>query len=76
VFGRDVETRSSQQTGELMAKAARQFDPADPTSPMAQQARWLADQQQKLAEALAKDNTHLARKVAELVETVKLAQAA
>jgi len=75
-FGRELETRSSQQTSELIAKAARQFDPADPTSPMAQQARTLAEQQQKLAAALAKDNSDLARKIDELAETVKLAQAA
>ena len=75
-FGRELETRSSQQTGELIAKAARQFDPADPASPVAQQARLLAEQQQKLATALAKDNIDLARKIDELAETVKLAQAA
>lgn len=75
-FGRELETRSTQQTSELIAKAARQFDPADPASPMAQQARTLAEQQQSLGAALAKDNTDLARKVDELVEIVKLAQAA
>lgn len=75
-FGRELETRSTQQTSELIAKAARQFDPADPTSPMAQQARTLAEQQQALAATLAKDNTDLARKIDDLVEVVKLAQAA
>ncbi|MDN5858638.1 MAG: Fis family transcriptional regulator [Pseudonocardia sp.] len=75
-FGRELETRSSQQTGELIAKAARQFDPADPASPAAQQARLLVEQQQRLAATLTKDNADLARKLDELAETVKLAQAA
>jgi len=75
-FGRELEARTSQQTGELIAKAARQLDPTDPTSPMAQQARTLAEQQQRLAESLAKDNVDLTRKIDELAETVKLAQAA
>lgn len=75
-FGRELESRTSQQTGELIAKAARQLDPTDPTSPMAQQARTLAEQQQRLAESLAKDNVDLTRKIDELAETVKLAQAA
>lgn len=75
-FGRDLEGRSSQQTSELIAKAARQFDPADPASPMAQQTRMLAEQHKALAEALAKDSAGLARKIDGLAETVKLAQAA
>jgi hypothetical protein len=75
-FGRDLEGRSSHQTSELIAKAARQFDPADPASPMAQQTRMLAEQHRTLAEALAKDSAELARKIDGLAETVKLAQAA
>lgn len=43
-FGRDLENRSARQTSELITKAARQFDPADPASPMAQHARALAEQ--------------------------------
>ena len=47
-FGRELETRTTAQTGELVAKAARLLDPADPASPAAQQARALAEQQERL----------------------------
>lgn len=71
-FGRELETRSTQQTSEGRA-AVRPGRPdvADGTA-----GAHLAEQQQALAEALAKDNTDLARKIDELAETVKLAQAA
>lgn len=75
-FGRELETRSSRQTSELIAKAARQFDPADPASPMAQHARTLAEQQQRLAASLAKDSKDLTNKIDGLAETVRIAQAA
>lgn len=75
-FERDLEARSTQQTAELIAKAARQFDPADPASPVAQQSRLLAEQLQKQADTLVTNNADLGRKIDALTETVKLAQAA
>lgn len=75
-FGRELETRTSQQTTELIARTVRQFDPNDPASPTAQQSRLLAEQLQKQADTLVTNNADLARKIDLLTETVKLAQAA
>ena len=75
-FGRELETRSAQQTSELIAKAARQFDPADPASPMAQHARTLAEHQQQLTDALARGNKDLTGRIEALTEAIRVAQAA
>ena len=37
-FGRDLDERSDKQTSALIDKVVRQFDPADPTSPMSKHA--------------------------------------
>jgi len=44
-FGSALETQVRTGTNELLEKAARQLDPADPTSPMAKHAAALAEQQ-------------------------------
>lgn len=75
-FGRDLEVRSAAQTSELIARAARQFDAADPASPVAQHARSLAEQQRRLSEQLAKENAALVGKVDQLAEAIRVAQAA
>lgn len=75
-FGRELEARTTAQTGELVARAARLLDPADPASPAAQQARALAEQQERLAATLGADTQVLTQKIDALAETVKLAQAA
>lgn len=75
-FGRELEARATAQTGELVAKAARALDPADPASPAAQQARALAEQQERLAATLTADSQALTHKVDALAEAVKVAQAA
>jgi len=75
-FGRELEARSAQQTSELIAKAARQFDPADPASPMAQHARTLAEHQQQLTDALARGNKDLTGRIEALTEAIRVAQAA
>lgn len=75
-FSRDLESQAAQQTGELFTKAARQLDPADPTSPMAQQARLLTEQHQRLSDTITRDGAELRRTVDELAATIRTAQAA
>lgn len=75
-FGRDVEERSVKHTEQLIAKVARQFDPAKPSSVVAQQNRLLDQQHRTLAETLRKDQAELAVKVDELATAVKVAHAA
>lgn len=75
-FATDLDAKVSHQTGELLAKAARQFDPSDPTSPMAKHSAALALQQQSLAQSLEKNHEALAGKVDELATAVKVQTAA
>ena len=75
-FSADLDTRVSRQTGELLAKAARQFDPSDPTSPMAKHAKGLREQQDALSLTLVKNHEALAVKVDQLTTAVKVATAA
>ncbi|MFP5070163.1 Fis family transcriptional regulator [Pseudonocardia nantongensis] len=75
-FGRELEARTAAQTVELITKAARALDPADPASPAAQQARALAEQQERLAATLTAGSQALTDKIDTLVEATKVAQAA
>jgi hypothetical protein len=75
-FGRDMNERVAKQTGELLEKAARQFDPSDPTSPMAKHAKGLREQQDALSLTLVKNHEALAVKVDQLTTAVKVASAA
>ena len=75
-FGRDLDARVSSQTSDLFTKAAKQFDPDDPTSPMSKHTRDLDRRQQTLAEALEKNHKELAAKVEELATAVKVSASA
>jgi hypothetical protein len=75
-FGRDMNERVAKQTGELLEKAARQFDTSDPTSPMAKHAKGLREQQDALSLTLVKSHEALAVKVDQLTTAVKVATAA
>lgn len=75
-FGRELDTKIGKQTGELLEKAARQFDPADPTSPMAKHAAALREQQDALSQTLRTQHATIASKVDELATAVKVNAAA
>ena len=75
-FGRDLDVRVSSQTSDLFTKAAKQFDPDDPTSPMSKHTRDLDRRQQTLAEALERNHKELAAKVEELATAVKVSASA
>ena len=74
--GRKIGDQAFKQTDELLVKVSRQFDPADPTSPFAKQARTLADQQKVLSDAMDKNHLALVGKVDELAKAVEVQKAA
>ena len=75
-FGRDLDQRAAKHSSELIDKVAQQFDPAQPTSVLAQQNRMLAEQHHALSEALIKEQAELSSKIEELTTAVKVAHAA
>lgn len=75
-FGTQLDAKVAKQTGDLLEKAARQFDPADPTSPMAKHAIELRKQQEALSLTLVKNHEAIAGKVDELVSTIRVSEAA
>lgn len=75
-FGSELDAKVAQQTTELLTKAAKQFDPSDPSSPMAKHAAELTKQQEVLASTLAKNHDALATKVEALTTAVSVQAAA
>jgi hypothetical protein len=75
-FSRDLDERAAKHLGELLVKVAEQFDPAQPTSVLAQQNRVLGEQHHALSEVLTKQQAELCSKVEDLATAVKVAHAA
>ncbi|WP_216843470.1 hypothetical protein [Phytoactinopolyspora alkaliphila] len=71
-FGTRLDARVGTSTGDLIAKVGRQFDPADPTSPMAKHQAALEAQRHELAEHLAANHKELTSKVDELTTALKI----
>jgi hypothetical protein len=74
-FGSDLETQVRSGTNELLEKAAKQFDPTDPTSPMAKHAAALAERQERFSQQIEKNHVALAAKVDELTTAIKVHEA-
>jgi hypothetical protein len=74
-FGTSLDQRVRTSTEELLTKVARQFDPADPTSPMAKHSATLAAQQEQLNAQLVKNHAELTGKVEELTTALKVQEA-
>ncbi|MBB1494943.1 hypothetical protein J4N02_13810 [Propioniciclava sp. MC1595] len=62
-------------TAGLLDKVARQFNPADPASPMAVQMRTLTEAQEKQAEVFTAEQKALMGKVDELTAAIRIKQA-
>lgn len=75
-FSTNLNERVAKQTTELIENAARQFDPADPTSPMAKHNVELKERQASLTATLQQNHRALEAKVEELTTAVKVARAA
>lgn len=74
-FGGALEAKVQSSTGALLDKVARQFDPADPTSPMAKHTAALKQQQEVLATQIEKNHSELTAKLEELATVVKVSEA-
>jgi hypothetical protein len=74
-FAKTLQAQVSAGTAELLAKAAKQFDPSDPTSPMAKHAAALAVSQKEFTERIEKNHDALVTKVDELTTALRVQQA-
>ena len=74
-FGTDLDAKVKAGTSDLLTKAAKQFDPSDPTSPMAKHTAELEAQQQKLTALIDDNHKDLAKKVDELATALKVQEA-
>ena len=74
-FAVAVEKQLESSTSELLAKATKQLDPSDPTSPMAKHATTLAQQQEELTKKFEKGQAELATKVDTLCTALKVQDA-
>lgn len=74
-FGSALQNQVRTGTNELLEKAAKQLDPADPTSPMAKHAAALAVQQEQFAKQIEKGHSDLANKIDTLSMAIKIQDA-
>lgn len=74
-FGADLDAKVTRQTGELLEKAARQFDPSDPTSPMAKHAAALKEQYEGLTKSFTDNLAAVSTKLDALEKAVAVEQA-
>ncbi|GAA2017268.1 Fis family transcriptional regulator [Nocardioides kribbensis] len=74
-FGTQLDARVVTSTETLVEKVARQFDPADPTSPMAKHTASLAHQQEQLTRRLNEQHQELTTKVDQLATAIKVQDA-
>ncbi|UAL29917.1 hypothetical protein K8W59_19705 [Nocardioides rotundus] len=74
--GHKIGQQAFEQTDKLLEKVSRQFNPDDPTSPFAKQAKVLADQQKTLTDTMDKNHLALVGKVDELAKAVEVQKAA
>ncbi|UXA10248.1 Fis family transcriptional regulator [Mycobacterium sp. SMC-8] len=74
-FGTDLDAKSKASISEVLAKAVKQFDPSDPTSPMAKHSASLEARQQLLTEQIGKNHDVIAKKVDDLATALKVQDA-
>ena len=74
-FSAALEKQVATSTSELLAKATKQLDPSDPTSPMAKHAATLAEQQERFAQQIEKGQTELSTKVEALSTALRVQDA-
>lgn len=74
-FGVDLDAKAKACVGDLLAKAARQFDPSDPTSPMAKHTAALETRQKQLTERIDENHVQVVQKIEELSTAVKVQEA-
>ena len=71
----DLDAKVSAGAAELLVKAAKQFDPTDPTSPMAKHAAELTARQERLTQQLVKQHSELTSKIDEVSTVLRVHEA-
>ncbi|CAM3591353.1 Fis family transcriptional regulator [Mycobacterium frederiksbergense] len=74
-FSTELDAKSTASITEVVTKAVKQFDPADPTSPMAKHTKTLESRQLQLTELLGKNHQSLSQKIDEISTAVKVQEA-
>lgn len=74
-FSAALEKQVATSASDLLAKATKQLDPSDPTSPMAKHAATLADQQERFAQQIEKGQNELSTKVEALSTALRIQDA-
>ncbi|AYE95274.1 Fis family transcriptional regulator [Mycobacterium paragordonae] len=74
-FSTELDAKVKAGTSDLLTRAAKQFDPSDPTSPMAKHAAELDARQQLLAQQIDKNHGDVLKKVDELMTSLKVQEA-
>lgn len=74
-FGAELDSKASAGTAELLARATRQFDPSDPTSPIAKHTAELSAQQARLTQQLAAQHAELTGKLEEVSTVLRVHEA-
>ena len=74
-FAASLEKQVQASANELLAKATKQFDPSDPTSPTAKHAAALAEQQERHTKQIEKGQAELSAKVDALSAALKVQDA-
>jgi hypothetical protein len=74
-FGTDLDAKVRDGLAGLMANAAKQFDPADPASPMARHAADLTARQREFAERLDKQHAELTDQLEKMSTALRVREA-
>ncbi len=74
-FGADLDAKARSTFSELHAKAVKQLDPSDPTSPMAKVTAELTTHQLQLTEKIDKNHSALTERMNELATALKVQEA-
>lgn len=74
-FAANLDKRAAANTTELLTKAAKQFDPTDPASPMAKHSAELAKRQETLTEQLTKQHSELSERLDDVMTALRVAEA-
>ncbi|WP_210085553.1 Fis family transcriptional regulator [Mycobacterium sp. OAE908] len=74
-FSTTLDARSKSSIAEVMEKAVKQFDPSDPTSPMAKHTAGFEARQQQLVQQIDKNHDVVLQKIDDLSTALKVQEA-
>lgn len=74
-FSTELDSKSAASVTEVVTKAVKQFDPADPTSPIAKHTASLEARQQQLTELMSKNHEAITAKIDEISTALKVQDA-